>query len=255
MPTVTASSRSSRTTRYLLAGGLAAPLFVLVTLVDGAVRPGYQSMHRYASELSLGEFGWIQIANFIVTGVALCGFAFGLRRAMHAEDLDAHRRPSGRGSPMAPILAGVCGVGLLVAGTFSMDPSPGFPVGSTVPAHPTLHGQVHGYAPMAVFLSLAALTFVLARRFATEPAPRPWMWCSIAAGILVPAAFVTSAALYDFATQTGHYHGLFQRISLTIGFGWLGALALRLLRDHTSSSPVSAPRRDTSESPRRLAAL
>jgi hypothetical protein len=221
------AATTSRTTRYLLAGGLAAPLFVLVMLIDGVAQPGYQSLHHYGSELSLGRFGWIQIANFLITGLALCAFAVGLRRAM----------PSGPGSRTAPILAGICGFGLLVAGTFSTDPARGYPVGSTVPEHPTLHGQIHGYAPMAVFLSLAALTFVLARRFATEPAPRVWMWCSIATGILVPATFITSAALYDFATQTGHYHGLFQRISLAIGFGWLGALALRLRGDHTSKRP------------------
>lgn len=216
----------SRTTRHLLAGGLAAPLFVLVMLVEGAVRPGYESLHRFGSELSLGDQGWIQITNFLVTGLALCGFALGLRRTM----------PTGRGSRMAPVLAGVCGAGLLVAGTFSMDPSPGYPVGSTVPDHPTLHGQIHGYAPMAVFLSLAALTFVVARRSAEAPARRAWMWCSIATGTLVPITFITSASMYDFATQTGHYHGLWQRISLAIGFGWLGALALHLLQEHTRTS-------------------
>ncbi|GIF47901.1 uncharacterized protein DUF998 [Asanoa ferruginea] len=209
---------TSRTTRHLLSGGLVAPLFVLVMLVDGIVQPGYRSLHHYGSELSLGRFGWIQIANFLITGLALCAFAVGLRGAI----------PSGPGSRSAPVLAGICGVGLLVAGIFSTDPTPGYPVGGIVPEHPTLHGQIHGYAPMAVFLSLAALIFVMARRFAKDPALRVWMWCSIAAGILVPATFIASAALYDFATQTGHYHGLFQRISLAIGFGWLGALALHL---------------------------
>jgi hypothetical protein len=235
----------SRTTRYLLAGGLAAPLFVLVMLVDGAVRPGYQPLHRYVSELSLGDFGWIQITNFIVTGLALCGFAFGLHQAI----------PSGRGSRLAPILAGSCGVGLLVAGTFSMDPSPGYPVGSTVPEHPTLHGEIHGYAPIAVFLSLTALTFVLARRFGGEPARRAWTWYSLATGLLVPATFVISAALYDFATQTGHYHGLFQRISLAIGFGWLGVLTLRLLRDHANSPQANASRQSRSGKPQTAAVV
>jgi hypothetical protein len=217
---------ATRTTRALLVGGLVAPLSVVVMLVDGALRPGYQPLHRFVSELGLGDRGWIQITNFLVTGAALVGFALGLRRVM----------PTGRGSRVAPVLAGVCGMGLLVAGTFSMDPSPGYPVGSTVPEHPTLHGQIHGYAPFIVFLSLVALSFVLARRFATD---RTWRWSSILTGVLVLGTFMAMAASYDFVTQTGHYHGLWNRISFVIGFGWLGALALRLLREHTSAHQVT----------------
>jgi hypothetical protein len=224
------ADRPTRTTRYLLTGGLAAPLFVVVALIEGALRPGYVWQDRFVSELSLGERGWIQIANFLVTGVCLLGFALGLRRTM----------PTGRGSRTAPVLAGVCGAGLLVAGVFSMDPSAGYPVGSTVPAHPTVHGQIHGYAPFVVFLSLAALTFVLARRFAAEPGRRAWMWYSIATGVLVPATFMASAATYDFTTQTGHYQGLWQRISLVIGFCWFGLLALRLVRTSPASVRVSS---------------
>ena len=70
---------------------------------------------------------------------------------------------------MGAFLAGICGAGLVVAGIFSMDPPPDYPVGSVVPEQPTWHGQVHGYAPFAVFLSLTALSFVLARRFAQRP--------------------------------------------------------------------------------------
>ncbi|GAA3761924.1 hypothetical protein HDA32_005766 [Spinactinospora alkalitolerans] len=40
--------------------------------------------------------------------------------------------------------------------------------------------------------------------------------------------FAVCAALDD-GTQTGTYHGLWQRISLGIGLGWFGVLALRLL--------------------------
>ncbi|MEW9531773.1 DUF998 domain-containing protein [Microbispora sp. NPDC049125] len=222
------------TARYLLAGGLAAPLFVVVALVESALRAGYVWQDRFVSELSLGDSGWIQVTNFLVTGVCLLAFAAGLRRVL----------PTGKGRRAAPVLAAVCGAGLIVAGLFTMDPSPGYPVGGTVPAHPTVHGQIHGYAPFAVFLSLAALSFVLARRFAGEAAPRVWMWYSIATGILVPATFMAGAATYDFVTQTGHNHGVWQRISLAIGFAWLGVLAVRLMREHAGSrretpSPVA----------------
>lgn len=36
----------------------------------------------------------------------------------------------------------------------------------------------------------------------------------------------------DADTQTGAYHGLWQRISITVGFGYFGVLAIGLLRRH-----------------------
>jgi hypothetical protein len=73
-----------------------------------------------------------------------------------------------------------------------------------------------------------------------EQEQRSWKWYSIATGILVPATFIMSATMYDFATQTGHNHGLWQRISLTIGFGWFGLLAARLLRGRSLPETRSA---------------
>lgn len=65
----------SRPTRALLACGLAAPLFVAVILVESALRPGYRSVDHFISELSLGPWGWIQVTNFIATGLLLIAFA------------------------------------------------------------------------------------------------------------------------------------------------------------------------------------
>lgn len=207
--------------RALLACGLAAPLFVAVILVEGALRPGYRSVDHFISELSLGRWGWIQIANFIATGVLLIAFAAGLRRAM----------PTGRGSRWAPILAAACGLALVTAGVFSMDPTASYHPDGPVPAEPSLHGTIHGFMPFALYLALAALACVLGRRFAAEPGRRAWMWYCFVTAIATPATFMLSATQYDFQTQTGHNHGLWNRVSLVIGLGWLGLVAVRLMRD------------------------
>ncbi|WP_017595945.1 hypothetical protein [Nocardiopsis potens] len=48
----------SRPAGFLLACGLAVPvLFLGVVLVEGALRPGYEPLHRFGSELALGERG------------------------------------------------------------------------------------------------------------------------------------------------------------------------------------------------------
>jgi hypothetical protein len=221
MSTLTDSTHPSRTTRRLLACGLIAPLFLVVVLIQDALRPGYQPLHHFVSELSLGRGGRIQTANFVLTGALLLGFAVGLRRALRTD----------RGSRSAPVLAGVSGAALVMAGMFQMDPPPGYPPGSTVPERPTLHGSIHGYTPIAFFVALTALALVLSWRFAATPRRCPWTWLCLASATLALACFMTMASCYDFATQTGHYHGLFNRLGLAVALGWLAAVAQRLRLD------------------------
>src|SRR5215831_12514647 len=122
-------------TRLLIACGAVGPLlFVIVLLIEGATRPGYSAWHNYGSSLSLGDQGWMQIVNFLVCGVLILGFAVGLRRVFH----------SGRGSVWGPLLLGVFGMSLIVAGLFVTDPSLGYPAGTYTHGPQTLHGTIHG---------------------------------------------------------------------------------------------------------------
>jgi hypothetical protein len=117
-----------------LASGLRASAVVAVLLVEGAIRPGYDPLHHFGSGLSLGSGGWVQTTNFLITGMLVVGFASGLRRALG----------SGRGSVAAPILTGVFGVTLIVAGSFPTDPTPGYPprtAGTTEAI--TVPGMIH----------------------------------------------------------------------------------------------------------------
>lgn len=207
----------TRSTRLLLGCGLVVPvLFVGVILVEGALRPGYEPWHRFGSELSLGERGWVQIANFVVSGLLVLGFAFGLRRVLR----------DGRGSTAAPVLAAIFGTCLIVGGVFVLDPKPGYPEGSTGTAEPTVHGLIHDGNPVPFYLSLIGLMCVMAWRFAAEPGGRGWMWFCVATAIAVPVTFAIAAGLYDAESQTGRYHGLWQRINLTISLGWFGVVSV-----------------------------
>jgi hypothetical protein len=215
-----------RRTRYLLACGLAPALFVAVLLADGATRPGYDPLRHFGSELSLGSRGWVQTTNFLLTGTLLLGFASGLRRALQI----------GRGSVAAPILTGVFGVTLIVAGIFPTDPKPGYPPGTAGTTEAiTVHGMIHDLNALPCFVALTATALVLARRFAGEPGRRGRMLGCLAIGIVVPATFVLSGVLFSQAAAAGtldaSYHGLAQRLTVTLGFGWLSVIALLLLRE------------------------
>jgi hypothetical protein len=79
----------------LLAGGVVAPLlFIVVFLIEGTTRPGYSVWRNAVSDLGLSNQGWEQIANFLVCGLLVLGFAVGLRRVPQ----------SGRAAVWGPLL-------------------------------------------------------------------------------------------------------------------------------------------------------
>ena len=90
---------TSRTpTRALLMCGIAVcPFFYLVATVQRLKRPGFDIRRHAISTHSLGDLGWIQIANFAITGALAIACAVGLRSAL--------RR--GRGATWTPILVGI----------------------------------------------------------------------------------------------------------------------------------------------------
>jgi hypothetical protein len=216
----------ARRTRWLLVCGLAPALFVAVLLVEGATRTGYDPVHHFGSELSLGSGGWVQVTNFIVTGILVLGFAVGLRRTLG----------TGRGSVWAPILTGVFGVSLILAGIFTTDPKPGYPPGTAGTTEAiTVPGTIHDLNGLLSFAALTAIILVFAARFLGLPGRRGWGWWSLAIGVAVSVTFVLTGVLFDRAAAAGtlasSYHGLVQRFTIALGFGWLSVIALLMLSD------------------------
>jgi hypothetical protein len=64
----------------LIIGVTAAAVFLTVLFIEGGLRPYYRSSYHTGSELTLGERGWVQSANFVQMGVGMFAFAFGVNR-------------------------------------------------------------------------------------------------------------------------------------------------------------------------------
>jgi len=198
---------------------VAGPLFVITFLVEGAKRPGYDPMRHPISSLAFGRSGWIQRANFLVTGFLMLAFALGLRRAL---------RPPG-GSTWGPLLIGTYAVGLIGAGVFVADPVNGYPPGTPYEhASYSTHGALHEAFSSLVFLGVPAACFAF-RRF-TARGERGWASYSAATGLAFVGAFVLSNAGLAQVKGLAKVAGLFQRVALVVGFGWLSLLAVRCLR-------------------------
>ena len=213
------SDKTHALTRWLLAcGALGGFGFIAVFLIAGAIRPHYDPLYQPVSALSLSGGGWVQIANFVVTGLLMLACALGLRRALS----------SGRGATWGPILIGMFGLGLVGAGVFVTDPGFGYPPGapSGVPATASLHGTLHTLVSLVVFVSVSIACFVFARRFSAQPRSRIWAVYSFFTGLAVPAFIVASSV----AWFSGGPGGLFQRLSISAGWVWVGLLAIRTIR-------------------------
>ena len=84
MPELTtpADRRTAETRTLLACGVVAGPLFLAGSLVQAFTREGYDLGRHPISLLSLGDLGWLQVTNFVVTGALYGACAVGLRRAL-----------------------------------------------------------------------------------------------------------------------------------------------------------------------------
>jgi hypothetical membrane protein len=214
--------------KKLLYAGVVGPLlFIVVFIIEGLTRPGYSAWRLYVSQLATGPGGWVQVVNFLVCGTLVLVYAIGLRMATR--------------SIAAPILLGLFGVALLVAGTFSTDPALGYPVGAAV-VH-TSHGMIHGFAGLAAFSTLPATAFVMAAWFARHEPRRRWFWYSLAVGIVMIITFIVSTIVSSMdgaGTLPNAPTGFFQRIAIITGWTWMSMVALHLIR---APRPAGATRR------------
>ena len=204
----------------LACGAIAGPLFVVGFLFEGATRANYDPLRHPVSSLALGDYGWVQSANFIVAGLLTLAFSVGLRSALR----------SGMGSTWGPLLVGVWAIGLLGAGVFVTDPVSGYPPGTPDRlSGNSWHGALHDLFSLLGFVSLAAACFTFGRRFAGR-GKRGWALYSAVSGLVFAVAFVLSSAGFAQVAGLVDLAGLLQRVAVAVGFCWLTLLAVHVLR-------------------------
>jgi hypothetical protein len=216
-------------TDALLWGGVVGAVgFVVVFLIEGVIRSGYDPLRLHVSYLSLGEGGWIQIASFVIAGVLVLGFALGVRRVLRG----------GLGATGVPMAIGVAGAGLVTAGVFSTMPAFGYPPGTPLgfPKDIPATASLHVFGALCFFGGLVAAPLLMVRRFRSDGA-RVAALASVATAIVVLVFFGASAADSSGQPCFPEIAGLLQRVSVIAAFGWMTALALWLLGLTRSQSP------------------
>lgn len=210
-PTSDSTTRSTRprTRSLLTAAALAGPLFYASSVVQAMIRPGFDIRVHPLSQLATGGPGWIQMVSFVLSGLGVVALALAHRRVIR----------QGTGSRVAPILLGVFGGGLMVAGCFPMDPQNGFPVGAPEGVvEMSWHSIVHSVAAAVSFSALAiACVALLVRSIRYRRVSASLGHGLVALVLLLPMSPTESSI----------------QIALTglIAFTWVTVSALRLRSD------------------------
>lgn len=185
-------------------------------------REGFDVRIHAVSLLSNGSLGWIQITNFLVSGVLVVAGAIGARRVLR----------EGRGATWGPILLACYGVGLIGAGIFVADPGRGFPPGSPEFQGMSSHGLGHFIAGGFGFYALIAACFVFARRFAGLGRT----------GFAAYSVFTGVAFFAAFAGVASGSTSVMVMLSFYAAVAWIWgghlALSITLLRGGLSATPV-----------------
>jgi hypothetical protein len=199
----------------LTAGALAGPVYVGLGLAQALLRPGFDLTRHDLSLLANGDLGWIQVGNFLVSGLLVIAGAAGLRRTLH----------TGLGRTWGPLLLAGYGLGLIGAGLFAADPAFGFPPGTPADANSiSWRGLLHILTAALGFAALIGSCGVFGRRFAGDQQPG-WSAYSIVTGLVFLAGFV------GVASGSGNsWSVLGFWVAMVLAWSWITAISLRYQR-------------------------
>jgi hypothetical protein len=197
------------------AGMIGSALFVAVFMVEGWLRPGYNWLSTFISELSIGPRSWIQILNFIILGTLFLVFTWGVAAEFR----------EGKASKWGPILLAVIGFSFLVSGPLVTD------VASTPRDQMSIHGIFHGIFGALVFSLSPISCFVFWRRFREDPNWKHLQAWTLTAGIITTAAVILLSASTKQAIQPNTFtpwNGLIQRMVIVPYLIWIFTFAFAL---------------------------
>lgn len=198
--------------RSLLRYGIVAgPLYLAVGLAQALVRDGFDLARHPLSVLANGTGGWVQTANFVITGLMVVAAAAGFRRVL------------GPRSRAMGWFLGAFGVSMIAAAVFPADPVDGFPIGTPegFPTTISTPGLIHFIVGTLGFVSLAVSCF-FAGPAMSRRGNRPLARVSFLSGLAVLLGFFGGPLL------GGGTLGIW--FSVVVGWAWLATLSLHLSR-------------------------
>lgn len=190
----------------LFCGLLAPLLWAAAIIVAGELRPGFDHVSQYISEL--GERGsstgaLMRVGGFVGSGLLIVGYA----AAFHATLVRVTHRP--RLTRLVAVLVALDGIGRVGAGIFPCEP------GCTAPE--VLSQRLHSLSATIAFLSLAAAALLGTVLFHRHARLRPLSVYSFVSG----CAGLMFLALMSASEATRGHAGLHERLASGILTLWI----------------------------------
>ena len=210
----TGAGRGAGTRSLLRWGVVVGPFYLAVGLIQAFVRDGFDLGRHALSLLANGPGGWVQTANFGISGCMVIAAAIGFARALRP-----HSRAAGW-------VLGVYGVGMLGAALFPADPVDGFPPGTpegfpeTVSTPGVLHFAFGGIGFLALAISCFVVVRALSRRKESTMAR-----LSFVSGVAVVAGFFGPFVL---PVGSAGIAGIW--FAVVVGWAWLALTSWHLAR-------------------------
>lgn len=197
----------------LLCGLVAPLLWLAVIVIGGELRPGFDHVGQYISELGergSSTEGFMRYAGFSATGLMHVAYA----AAFHATLAKVSARP--RLTLLVAVLIAANGLGRIGAGFFPCEPGC---------AAPDVLGQrLHSLSATIAFLAIAAAALLGALLFRRDKQLRPLGAYSLATG----CAGLVFLVLMSASEATHVYTGLYERLASGVLTLWVFVTAWRL---------------------------
>jgi len=197
--------------RVVALGGIAGPiLFSMITIVSAALRPDYNHVRNFISELGAdgtSHAALMNYAGFVPAGLMLAAFGIALAAAL----------PRDHFRIVASILVTLFGAGVAADGIISCDPGCPQTGGS-------IENLIHNRIAPVAFLCAIIGAGIVGIRFRRLPA-----WRNLSRYSLVTSA-VALCFLVALATslESRLLTGLWQRLLLVTLFSWCAVVGLRV---------------------------
>ncbi|MCH5584494.1 DUF998 domain-containing protein [Shimazuella sp. AN120528] len=196
---------------FLIGGVTSTPFFYIISIIQMFTQSGFDIRRHAISMLTLGDWGWVQSANFIITGLLAVLASIGIRSV-----LKDHKAVT-----WGTLLIGVYGIGMIGAGLFRPDPGLGFPAGApqSMPTSMSTHAALHSLAFFTSFICLLIACFVFSRLFAAQ-GEKNWRVYCISTGIVSPLLIILGMGMNSWM-------GIMMGCAGLVAFGWVSALSGR----------------------------
>jgi len=190
-----------------ICGMAAPPVMVGLWALASVLRPGYDQLTQKGSELGTGPNSLVMNANFVVTGLLILIFCFGLLKSIGA----------GKWSQVGLIFLAIAGVGEVATGIFPCDP------GCPLTGSPSQ--LIHTGIAVVFFGAMALFPVFIGIGLNQDQYWTPYRSYSLVTGLASIGLFIAFSVAVLASFQ---YVGLLQRFFLAAPFQWIGIMANRL---------------------------